>query len=563
MLRHLEIENYGLIARARIEFARGATIFTGETGSGKTMLLGALGFVLGARADTDAVRRGASKTSVTLAFDPSDALRSRLAADGFELDAGEEATIARDLTDAGRSSVRLNGRASTAAYVREIGTAVAEIVGQHEAQRLLSPAYHRDLLDGFGGETALRARDGVARTHALALELSSLLAQLEGDERRARERYEDAAFAVREIDDARPDPGEDVRLNERRRYLDNLQRVGDALRRAHEALAGDDAGATAALGAAGAALGSIAEIATQFQTLAKQAAALQSETNELAGSVARALDAGDLEPGEVEVVNARLDLLDRLKRKYGGSIDAIAVRAAAARAIVDEYEGRDRRVADLTAQAAQARRDLEVAAAALTATRKKAASTLVKRVLAEFPDLALGSGRFDVAFEPLENIAADGAERVEFLFAANAGEPARPLTRVASGGELSRVLLALVVVLAGARDTAGALVFDEIDTGIGGATGTAVGARIGRLARDGQVVCVTHLAQLASWADRHYLLEKTERKNETTISVREIPGAQAREAELARMLSGEIHDVALEHARSLLRRDAPPAKPGR
>ncbi|HEY5426871.1 MAG TPA: DNA repair protein RecN [Candidatus Tumulicola sp.] len=557
MLRHLEIENYGLIARARIEFAPGATIFTGETGSGKTMLLGALGFVLGARADAGAVRRGASKTTVTLAFDPSHALRDRLAADGFELDAGEEATIARDVTDAGRSSVRLNGRASTAAYVRDIGTSIAEIVGQHEAQRLLSPAYHQELLDGFGGETARRARESVARAHALSAELACELARLEGDERTARERYDDAGFALLEIEAARPEPGEDARLNDRRRYLDNLQRVGDALRRAHDALAGDDAGATGALGAAGAALAGIAEVGAAFQTMARQAAALQSEINDLAAGVAGALDAGDLEPGEADVVNARLDLLDRLKRKYGGSIDATLAHAAAARAVIEEYEGRDRRTTGLKAQVAQARQDLETAAAALTKTRKTAASALIQRLLAEFPDLALSSGRFDVAFEKLESVGAEGAERVEFLFAANAGEPARALTRVASGGELSRVLLALVVALAGARAAAGALVFDEIDTGIGGTTGTAVGARLGRLARDGQVICVTHLAQLASWADRHYLLEKTERKNETTISVREVAGSRAREAELARMLSGETHDVALEHARSLLRRDAP------
>ncbi|HEY1656482.1 MAG TPA: DNA repair protein RecN [Candidatus Tumulicola sp.] len=554
MLRRLEIENYGLIARAEIEFARGATIFTGETGSGKTMVLGALTFVLGARAEADAVRRGAPKATVTLTFDPSGALRQRLTADGFELDAGEEASISREMSDGGRSGVRINGRASTAAYVRSIADAIAEIVGQHEAQRLLAPAYHRELLDDFAGAALSNVRDAVARAHARSLELLRALAELQGDERRARERYDDAAFALEEIDGARPELGEDVALNDRRRYLDNAARIGDALRRAHEALAGDDAGAGSALGAAGAALASIAEIGAPFRTMADGAAALQSEVNELAAGVARALDGGELDPNELEAVNARLDFLDRLKRKYGGSLEAVLAHAAAARVVVDEYEGRDRRAIDLGAQVADARRELEAAANALSAGRKKAATALGKRMLAEFPDLALGSGRFEVAFEPLETIGADGAERVEFLFGGNAGEPPRALARVASGGELSRVLLALVVALSGARGAGGALVFDEIDAGIGGTTGTAVGARIGRLAREGQVVCVTHLAQLATWADRHYVLEKSERKDEATISVREISGAGAREGELARMLSGETHDVALEHARSLLRR---------
>jgi DNA repair protein RecN (Recombination protein N) len=553
MLSSLEIENYGLIEAARIEFSGGATIFTGETGSGKTMLLGALGFALGARAAADAVRRGAPKALVTLAFDPNDALRARLAADGFELDPGETATIAREMTDTGRSSLRLNGRPATAAYVRELAEAIVEIVGQHEAQRLLVPAYHRRLLDGFGGTATLRARDAVARAHAALETRTAELTRLQGDELAAQARLEDAAFALHEIESVRPEPGEIERHRERRLYLENVQRIAGALGRAHGALAGEG-GVIEALGNAGAALASLEEIGPRFAAMAETAAALQSQTNDLAAGVAGALDTGDLDPAELDAVNARLDALERLERKYGGSLEAVLANAQRAQAAVDALQGRDRREAELKAGVDAARAELEAAAAALGALRRKAAAALVKRVTTELPDLALGAGRFDVSFEPLERIGADGAERIEFLFAANAGEPARVLTRVASGGELSRLMLALIVVLAGARDDAAALVFDEIDTGIGGATGTAVGARIGRLAREGQVVCVTHLAQLATWADRHYVLEKTERKAATTIAVREIAATDERTEELARMLSGEKHDVALKHARALLQR---------
>ena len=553
MLSSLEIENYGLIETARIEFASGATIFTGETGSGKTMLLGALGFALGARAGTDAVRRGASKALVTLAFEPNDALRARLAADGFELDPGELATIAREMSDAGRSSLRLNGRAATAAYVRDVAEAIVEIVGQHEAQRLLVPAYHRRLLDGFAGPPALRARDAVARAYAALEERTAELVRLQGDELQARARFDDAQFALREIESVRPEPGEIERHRERRLYLDNVQRIAGALARAHEALAGEN-GAIEAFGNAGAALTSLSDIGPRFAAMAETAAALQSQTNDLAAGVAGELDTGDVDPAELDAVNARLDALERLERKYGGSVEAALAHAQSARAAVEAFEGRDRREAGLKIEVEAARAELDAAAKSLAALRRKAASALVKRVAAELPELALGAGRFDVSFEALERIGADGGDRVEFLFAANAGEPARALTRVASGGELSRLLLALIVVLANARDDAAALVFDEIDTGIGGATGTAVGARIGRLAREGQVVCVTHLAQLATWADRHYVLEKTERKDATTISVREISAAGERTEELARMLSGEKHDVALKHARALLQR---------
>jgi len=553
MLRRLEIENYGLIARADIDFASGATIFTGETGSGKTMLLGALNFALGARAGADAVRRGAQRATVTLSFEPSYELAQRLEADGFGVDPGEECTIAREMSDAGRSSVRVNGRASTAGYAREIADGIAEIVGQHEAQRLLSPAYHLQLLDRFAGAAVLEERDAVARAFAEASEIARALDEVKRDDRSAQTRYEDAAFATREIDESRVQAGEDARLEERRHYLDNVERVAAALRAAHDSLAGDDTGAVAVLGSAAAALAGIRDVGNELRESADRATALQSEAVDLAATIAGSLEATEYDPAELETINARLDVLDRLKRKYGGALDAVLAHAESARAVVEEYEGRDRRLAELEGRSAAAGEELKRRAATLTASRKNAATAITKRVVGEFSDIALGSGRFDVAFTTLDDAGAGGAERIEFLFAANAGEPARPLSRVASGGELSRVLLALVVVLAGARGEANALVFDEIDAGIGGATATAVGARIGRLAEGGQVVCVTHLAQLATWADRHYVLEKSESKKETTISVREIAAPSQREEELARMLSGETHDAALKHARALLK----------
>ncbi len=552
MLRQLQIEGYGLIERADVEFADGATIFTGETGSGKTMLLGALDFALGARAGADVVRRGARKALVTLAFEPDDALRARLAADGFELDPGEQGTIAREMTDSGRSTLRVNGRASTAAYVREIRDAIAEIVGQHEAQRLLSAAYHLELLDRFAGEAALRLRAEVAAAYARAEESAQALARLMQDEHRARERYDDACFAVREIEDARLESSEIEPLTQRRDYLDNVERIAVALHAAREALAAEEGGATGALGAAAVALSSVGKFDASLHETAQRASALQADAVDLAAEVARALEAAEYDPAELDAINSRLDLIERLTRKYGGTVDDATAAARRAREIVDDYEGRDLHIARLEAETQTATRRLSDSAASLSALRGRAAARLCKRVVAEFAEIALASGRFEVAIEPLARVAAHGAEHVEFLFAANAGEPSRPLVRIASGGELSRVLLALVVVLADARDTRSALVFDEIDAGIGGATATAVGASIGELARRGQVVCVTHLAQLATWAERHYVLDKIERKRETTIVVRTIAGAKEREAEIARMLSGESHDAALRHARALL-----------
>ncbi|HYL26952.1 MAG TPA: AAA family ATPase, partial [Candidatus Nitrosotalea sp.] len=374
MLRQLEIESFGLIERAEVEFDEGATIFTGETGSGKTMLLGALDFVLGSRAGADAVRRGARRALVTLSFEAEPEFHERLARDGFELDPGETATIAREMTEAGRSTLRVNGRASTAAYVRELRDSIVEMIGQHEAQRLLAATYHLELLDRFAGEEALALREKVARAYARAEAASEALARLTHDERAARERYDEAIFTAREVEEARLEPGELERLGERRSYLDNVERIAVALRNAHGALAGEEGGAAGALGAGAAALAAIAKFDATLRGMAERATALQSEATDLAAELSRAYEAAEYDPNELESINARLALVERLQRKYGGSIEQVLAAAQRARAIVDEYEGRDRNVARLEAEAAAAVAELERDASALSAARKKAAA---------------------------------------------------------------------------------------------------------------------------------------------------------------------------------------------
>lgn len=551
MLRRLTIEDYGLIPKADVMFSAGATMFTGETGSGKTMVLGAIGFVLGLRASADVVRRGRPRAVVILEFDASPALRDRFAQDGFEIEADEEATISREINAAGKSAIRVNGRPSTASYVRDLAAQLIDIVGQHEAQRLLSPAYHVELLDRFAGDPVLKAREKVASLHAHRVEIAQTLASLDRDERRAQEQYAFATYALQEIESAAPQPGEDDRLTQRGRVLDNAEKVANNLRLAHEALAGEESSAADALGAASSALAHIAEIGVDFEQMSQASAALQSEVNDLAVRIARELDAMEFDPGELEAINTRLDALDTLKRKYGETLESVLEAASGFRNTVDLFANKDERKAELQRDLADAAAQLEEAAEHLSSLRHGAANKLSKAIEGELKDLALPSGRFGVQFEQLSEIGPDGGEHVEFVFAANKGETPRPLAKVASGGELSRVLLALIVALSSARART-ALVFDEIDAGIGGATATAVGTRLGRLAADAQVICVTHLAQIASWADAHYILEKSETKNATTIALTEIENDGDRTAELARMLSGEAHDVALLHARALL-----------
>jgi DNA repair protein RecN (Recombination protein N) len=553
MLSLLTVENYGLIRNAELEFASGATIVTGETGSGKTMVLGALAFVLGARAGADVVRPGARAARVTLTFDPDDAMRERLAELGCPLDLGEEASVTREITAQGRSSLRVGGVPVSASVLREATDGLADLVGQHEAQRLLSSRYHTMLVDRAGGAPLAEALEAVRRASERRRAAEEALAAIVADDERARRRRDDAARTVAELEVLAPEAGEYARLHARARVLESGQRVREALALAHEALAGDDRSARTAVGAARTALAGIASLDGAYGALRDRLAAIEDETAEIAIELARALDGLDADPGELDATNERLADYERAMRRHGVEADALAEILAAARAEVEAFDDRDATLARLQGEADAARAELERAAARLTRLRRDAAERLAAAVRRELPALVLPNARFEVTFEPLPEIGPTGAERLEFAFAADGEESAKPLLRCASGGELSRVLLALVVALADRRERT-ALIFDEIDTGIGGATARAVGERLARLARSGQVVCVTHLAQIAVHAERHYVLEKREGSSGAEIVLHELRDDEERVREIARMLSGESHESALAHARRLLER---------
>jgi len=549
-LQRLEIEDFGLIARAALDFAGGLTACTGETGSGKTMLLGALAFVLGERASADSVRAGAQRARVTLEVDPEAALRERFAREGFEIEDDETASFARELGASGKSAARINGRPATAAQLRAYGAVLIDAIGQHEQQRLLSPAYQLDTLDRFAGAAALEARAHVATAHARLADLEAESLALRASDARGRAELEFARYALAEIDALGIRAGEEEELRARRDYLSNVERIAAVLNQAHAALAGEGA-ALEGLAAAAAALAGIARYADELAGVAAVLAALQSDAGEATAAVARLAENTEFDPAELERAVQRLDALDGVKKKYGRTPEDLEVARAGFAALVEREETRDERLAALDAATAAARAALASAADALGALRATSAAALETRVAEELAGLAMPAARFGVRLEALPNIAPTGGERVEFALSANPGEPARPLAKAASGGELSRVLLALVVVLAQRREP-GALIFDEIDAGIGGSTANAVGVRLGLLARAGQVVCVTHLAQIASWADRHYALRKDEASGTTTIELVELHEREAVVEELARMLSGSVSGVARDHAATLL-----------
>ncbi len=558
-LARLEIEDFGLIERAWLEFSPGFTVCSGETGSGKTMLLGALAFVLGERTPADMVRAGAPRTRVSLAVDADGAFRALLDAEGFEAEPGEAAILSRELLPNGKSTARINGRLATAAQLRAAGEALADAVGQNEQQRLLSAGYQLDVLDAFAGEAALAARAAAGAAYARAVALECELATCSGDADRLRSELEFASFAAAEIAAAAPVPGEDEPLRERRDFLANVERIGRALGNARAAVSGGAAvtggegssSAVESLGIAATALASVARFSPTLAALAERLAALQSDATDVAVALGRESEAAEFDASELESVTARLDLLETLKKKYGGTLTAVCSARDAYEAIVAREATRDERENALRGELARVRTALGREALALGKLRAAAARELEARVATELAALAMPAARFGVLLETLAEAGPNGSERVSFALSPNPGEPLRPVARAASGGELSRVLLALVAVLADRRERT-ALIFDEIDAGIGGATGSAVGVRLGALGHATQVLCVTHLAQIASFADRHYVLRKRERAGATVVELVALDEPQAVIEEIARMLSGSIAPVALEHARALV-----------
>jgi DNA repair protein RecN (Recombination protein N) len=544
------IDDFGLIAHAEVEFSAGLTVFSGETGSGKTMLLGALRFALGERTDTEMIRGGAARARVVLEIEPDEALRARLAGAGFVLAEDDDAIVTRELLATGRSQARINGVAANASQLRALGASLVDVVGQHDAQRLLAPAFALEIVDRFAGPAAAQDRWAVEQLHAELHAVREQLDQLQADDGRAIARLEFARFAAAEIDEAGPEEHEDERLRERRDVLANAERIVTALGTASAALEGEG-GAADAFGNAAAALGGVARYGERFAALGAAITGLQSEINDVAARIAREGEAVEADPAELEAIVARLDRLDRLKKKYGGSLAAVLQTRAGFAALIDGDASRDERIAALQGEAARLDARLAQRAAALSAKRTAAARVLETRVASELSALAMPAARFGVVFESLEHIGPGGAERAEFRLAPNPSEPQRAIAKTASGGELSRVLLALIVAIAERRD-ATALVFDEIDAGIGGATAAAVGVRLGRLARGTQVVVVTHLAQIASWADLHHALRKREIRGATVIELEPLGARQARLEEIARMLSGDATPVSLKHAATLV-----------
>jgi DNA repair protein RecN (Recombination protein N) len=548
VLAELRIRDFAIIDALNLPFAGGLNVLTGETGAGKSIIVGALSVLVGERASTDVVRTGAEKAIVEGVFDlrARDDIRALFDERGVDTDDGT-VVLKREIGSA-RTRAWANGSPVTAGVLAELGRVLVNIHGQHDAQSLLDPVAQRRILDAFAGSEALAHDVRAAFERLSALEKDRHTRDARRADARTREDW--LRHVVREIGDARLKPGEEAGLADEMRRLSHAEELRRVASEASMLIDGDDA-ILSRLGAVRKALGALQKIDPSLSRLDEAHGTAYYQLQELARELASYAESAESDPARLATIERRRDLIFRLVKKYGGSEESALEQLENARReislIDDAGAGNDALDRDVAA----ARAALTEAATRLSDARRKGAGVLAEGVEEAFPSLGLNDGRFTIDLRKLDAIAADGAEDVEFTVALNVGHAPRPLARIASGGELSRVMLALKTILA-RLDRVPTLVFDEVDAGIGGAVGSQVGDAMRRVARHHQVFAITHLPQIAARADNHIVVTKDSRRGVTTADTGVVTG-DSRVRELARMLGGDPDsNVSREHARELI-----------
>jgi DNA repair protein RecN (Recombination protein N) len=558
MLRELRIENLLLIERAELRLGAGLNAITGETGAGKTVLAHSLDLLMGGKAKSGIVRPGAEEAWVEGVFDlPAGLLDDPELAELAERFPGgaEEVVLGRRVSAGGRTSAFVAGRAATAADLKALGGRLLAFFGQHEHRKLTISSAQMEVLDGFAGPDHLALRDQYREAHRETGRLAAELAELrerEGSRERDLDLYR---YELSEIEEVEPDPEERAALAADRERLRHAEGLSEAAAAAHGALAGADlegGGAAGLLAEAESRLAAATGVDPSLDAIAERVAALNVDVADVAAELRDYAEGIAADPGGLLGIEERLEAIDRLERKHGGSVESVLAHAERCRAEIARLEGAEERGVAATAALAEAQARRAALGKKLSAGREKAAKPLEKRVAAELAQLAMDGARLEVILDPHpDEYGASGRETVELRVAPNPGIEPAPLRDAASGGELSRVMLAL----SGLGPAAGAatMVFDEIDAGIGGNTARVVGERLRALGAEHQVLCITHLPQVASLADTHFRLEKGMAGNAAVATVERLDGEGVVE-EIRRMLGGEQSDLAAtRHARELIK----------
>jgi DNA repair protein RecN (Recombination protein N) len=561
MLAHLGVKNFVLLEQLDLSLEPGFNVLTGETGAGKSIVVGALGLVLGGRAAPDLVRPGADEAEVEALFvDMADAPRARELCEQAGLEAADEIVLRRVVSSTGRSRAYLNGRLCTAAQLTELASELVDISSQHQSVALTDPATHLVYLDAFGKLEGDRAALGVVVDELLAK--SKKVAELEEIERGRGEREAFLRFQLASIEEVNPRAGEVAELEAERSRLRHAERLGRVTRSAAERLYDKDSAICDELARLAGELGSMCEVDPALAPLSAGVESARSELVDVARALGRYADGIEADPERLATVEERLFQIGKLVRQHGGDIESVLVAKDRMRSEIDSLAGAHDRLSEERASVATMLEKAGGMARALSTARKKAAVLLGDTIGKELDALGMGRARVVVDVAPQRGgtdldvegarLGRDGIDRVEFLIAPNPGVEPRPLRRIASGGELSRALLALKRALAGGGP-AGLYVFDEVDAGVGGAVAERIGRAIADVARHRQVLCITHLASIAAFAHAHFVVDKQEKAGLATTRVARVSGKD-RLGELARMLAGaNVSPAARKAAEEMLK----------
>ena len=552
MLSLLHIENIAIIESADISFDRGFNVLTGETGAGKSIVIDAISAVLGERTSREVIRTGAKSALVNAVFTGEVPLKW-LEDNGFPAD-GEELMLQREIQGDGRNICRVNGRPLTVAQLRELGRQLLNIHGQHDGQQLLDPDCHLGYLDSFGKTASLL--ESYQSAYRSMASLRRRISELEMDEAERSRRVDTLEFQIRELERAELKPGEDEELDARKTLLRSSGKLMEAIQEAQFALAGgeDSQGACDLISEAEGAIRSVTRLSPQLEELGEKLTALRYAADDASEVIRDFSEAFDFSPDELDQLESRLDVIYRLKKKYGPTVTDMLDYLERSKEELEQIQEADDTIQRLEKELEQARKETVKRGTALTKARRKAADNLQKRVQEELRQLDMPKVQFVTDFAPCpgqDGMDDTGMDQIQFLMSANLGEALKPIQKVASGGELARIMLALKNVLA-EDDGIGSLVFDEVDTGVSGRAAQKVAEKMADVARRKQVLCVTHLPQIAAMADTHFSVEKGEKKGRTFTNVVRL-GQEGRVEELARLIGGAaVTDVLKQSATELL-----------
>ncbi len=552
MLNHLSIKNVAVIDRLGVDFHSGVSVLTGETGAGKSIIIDSINMILGDRANKGLVRYGSDKAVVQAVFDADESVIPILEENDIDADDGQ-IVITRQLTGEGKSVARINGMVVTLNVLRDIADKLINIHGQHDSQALLTPAKHISFLDAYAvnDEYIRKYRECLKRKRETEKKIQSL----EMDEQEKMRRIDLLEYQVDEISKAELEKGEDEELKEQREIYANAEQITGAVAEAYMNIYGGDEAAYDSISAAVDALAAVNGVNPKLKSMYEALSGVMYSLEDVAHEVKEFGDSVEFDEQALNDVEERLDLISKLKRKYGAEIEDILKYLETARKDLEDIKLSDERTNELKEELCSIVSELQGYGKELSKRRAKYAEVLEKGIEQSLHELNMERSQFKVNIETSDEFYENGMDRVEFLISTNPGEPLKPLVKIASGGELSRVMLAIKSILADS-DNVDTLIFDDIDTGVSGRAAMSIAKKLSEIGRGKQVICITHLPQLTAAADNHYLIQKNTEGEMASTTLTELDGEQ-REIELARIIDGgEVTELALSHAREMLAKNA-------